>query len=119
MELLTRITTQDLLPEEGDEKASLDSVYAIFPLTREILRRQGSGCGEFAKLAIPVLNQIVRPFTARWHRLSLRDGALDEIYKDEFRTELGVLQARLRDYTRALAAMANVEDLTTLETLDE
>jgi hypothetical protein len=45
----------------------------IFPLTREILRKHGSGAGEFAKLAIPVLNQIIRPFTAKWHRRSLAD----------------------------------------------
>jgi hypothetical protein len=34
VELLTRITTQHLPPEDGGEKAALDSVYAIFPLTR-------------------------------------------------------------------------------------
>src|SRR5205807_181403 len=60
VELLTRVTTQDLPPEHGDEKAALESVYAVFPLTRQILRERGSGCGEFAKLAIPVLNQIIR-----------------------------------------------------------
>src|SRR5882762_5104389 len=71
IELLTRVTTQYLSPEDGDEKAALESFHAIFPLTREILRRRGSGCGEFAKIAIPVLNQVIRPFTAKWHRLSL------------------------------------------------
>jgi hypothetical protein len=30
----------------------------VIPLTREILCKHGSGAGEFAKLAIPVLNQI-------------------------------------------------------------
>ena len=25
--------------------------------------------GELAKLAIPVLNQIIRPLTAKWHRI--------------------------------------------------
>ncbi len=115
VELLTRITTQYLAPEDGDEKTALDSVHAIFPLTREILRRHGSGCGEFAKLAIPVLNQIVRPFTARWHRLSLADAFKDPERCREFRAELAALQPRLRGYTRALAAMAQVEDLTMLE----
>ncbi len=115
VELLTRITTQYLPPEDGDEKTALDSVHAIFPLTREILRRHGSGCGEFAKLAIPVLNQVIRPFTAKWHRLSLA-GALQEAARcAEFRAELAALQPRLRGYTRALAAMAAVEDLTSLE----
>jgi hypothetical protein len=115
VELLTRIATQSLAPEDGDEKTALDSVYAIFPLTREILRRHGSNCNEFAKLAIPVLNQIIRPFTAKWHRASLAGGFKDPDHCREFRAELTALQQVLRDYTRALAAMAEVEDLTILE----
>ena len=115
IELLTRITTQCLLPEDGDEKAALDSVYAIFPLTREILRRHGSGCGEFAKLAIPVLNQIIRPFTAKWHRFSMAGAFKDKGKCDEFRDNLTALQPYLRAYTTALADMASVEDLTMLE----
>jgi hypothetical protein len=115
VELLTRIATQYLAPEDGDEQAALESVYVIFPLTREILRRHGSGSGEFAKLAIPVLNQIIRPFTAKWHRRSLASAFKDPERCREFRAELAVLQPRLRDYTRALADMAQVEDLTSLE----
>jgi hypothetical protein len=115
IELLTRITTQYLNPEDGDEKTALDSVHAIFPLTREILRKHGSGCGEFAKLAIPVLNQIIRPFTAKWHRLLLASVFDDTTRRQEFRAELFSLQIQLRNYTRALAAMAAVEDLTELE----
>ena len=116
IELLTRVTTQCLPPEDGDEKTALDSVYAIFKETREILRRHGSGCGEFAKLAIPVLNQIVRPFTAKWHRLSLAGAFQDASRCREFRQDLAALQPRLQSYTRALAGMADVEDLTALET---
>lgn len=115
VELLTRITTQTLAPEDGDEKSALDSIHAIFPLTREILRRHGSGCGEFAKLAIPVLNQIIRPFTAKWHHLALTGAFNDPSRCSEFRAELATLQPLLRDYTRALSAMAEVEDLTNLE----
>jgi hypothetical protein len=118
IELLTRVTTQYLAPEHGDEKTALDSIYAIFPLTREILRRHGSGCGEFAKLSIPVLNQIIRPFTAKWHRLLLAGAFLDSARCQEFRGELNALQTLLRDYTSALADMAQVEDLTTLEVSD-
>ena len=115
IELLTRITTQYLPPEDGDEETALDSVHALFSLTREILRCHRSGCGEFAKLAIPVLNQIIRPFTAKWHRLSLAGALQDAVRCAEFRAELAALQPRLRDYTRALAAVADVEDLTSLE----
>jgi hypothetical protein len=115
VELLTRITTQYLAPEHGDEQSALDSVHDIFPLTREILKRHGSGSGEFAKLAIPVLNQIVRPFAAKWHRRMLAGAFADPERCREFRGELSTVQPRLRDYTRALAAMAEVEDLTGLE----
>jgi hypothetical protein len=115
VELLTRITTQYLPPEDGDEEAALQSVFVIFPLTREILRKHGSGAGEFAKLAIPVLNQIIRPFTAKWHRRLLAGAFKNSELCREFRDELAALQPRLRDYTRALSDMAQVEDLTTLE----
>jgi hypothetical protein len=115
VELLTRATTQNIPPEDGDEEAALESVHAIFPLTRDILRGHGSGAGEFAKLAIPVLNQIIRPFTAKWHRQSLAGAFKDRERCREFRAELSALQPRLRAYTRALADMAQVEDLTTLE----
>ena len=118
IELLTRVTTQYLPPDDGDEKTALDSVYAIFKETREILRRHGSGCGEFAKLAIPVLNQIVRPFTAKWHSLSLAGAFKDAARCREFRNELATLQPRLQSYTKALADMAGVEDLTALEITD-
>lgn len=59
VEFLTRVTTQRLASKDDDEKTALDSIHALFPLTREILRRHGSGCAEYAKLAIPVLNQII------------------------------------------------------------
>jgi hypothetical protein len=115
VELLTRITTQYLAPEHGDEKTALDSIHALFPLTRESLKRHGSGAGEFAKIAIPVLNQIIRPFTAKWHKQSLVGAFSSPAGCSEFRAELSELQAELRKYTGALAAMAAVEDITALE----
>jgi hypothetical protein len=115
VELLTRITTQALPEEHGDEKTALNSVFAIFGLTREILRKHGPGSNEFAKLAIPVLNQIIRPFTAKWHKLTLEGAFDDPKQRQTFRLELSPLQAQLRHYTQALADMAGVEDLTSLE----
>ena len=114
VELLTRIATQDLAPEEGDEMSALESVYSLFSLTRDTLRRN-QGCGEFAKLAVVVLNQLIRPFTAKWHRLSLLGAFKKAARCREFRTELAALQRELRQYTIMLADMAGVEDLTTLE----
>ena len=115
IELLTRITTQPLPADSGDDKTALDSVYSLFPLTREVIKRKGPGCFEFTKIAVVVLNQVVRPFTAKWHKLSLEGALKDSEKSQRFREELSNLQAELRVYTRALAAMADVEDLTELE----
>ena len=118
IEMLTRIVTQALPTESGDEKTALDSIHALFGLTREILRRHGRGTIQFTKVAIPVLNQIVRPFTAKWHKQSLA-GAFDNDDKcEEFRQELESLQEELRNYNRMLAEIAEVEDLTDLEQVD-
>lgn len=115
VELLTRITTQNLSDQDGDEEAALGSVHALFSITRGILRARGSGAGEFAKLAIPVLNQVIRPFTAKWHKRLLAGDLKSTEGRADFRKELAPLQVVLRHYTRALADMAGVEDLTELE----
>ena len=115
IEMLTRIVTQPLPSEDGDEKTALDSVYSLFSTTREILRRYGRKAIQFSKIAIPVLNQVVRPFTAKWHKKSLSGAFNDAEKREEFRGELEVLQNRLRNYNRMLAEIADVEDLTDLE----
>ncbi|MFX1487154.1 MAG: hypothetical protein ACFFBS_08700 [Promethearchaeota archaeon] len=115
IELLTRITTQPLDVEYGDEKTALESVYSLFPITRQVLKNNTRYCIEFTKLAVVVLNQIVRPFTAKWHRFSQQGTFEDPEKKSEFRKELGDVQLELRKYAKMLADMAGVEDLTSLE----
>jgi len=36
-------------------------------------------CIQFRKIAIVVLNQVIRPFTVKWHRLSLAGAFNDRI----------------------------------------
>jgi len=115
VELLTRITTQALAVEDGDEKTALDSVYSLFSTTRIIIKDNGRDCIEFTKIAVIVLNQKIRPFTAKWHRKSVAGEFSDPAACDQFRTELNELQVTLRKYTAMLADMAGVEDLTALE----
>ena len=115
VEMLTRIVTQPLPSNDGDEKKALESVYSLFPTTREILRRRGRTTIHFSKIAIPVLNQVVRPFTAKWHRESLSSTFTSKGKREEFRQELVSLQNKLRNYNRMLAEIAGVEDLTDLE----
>ena len=91
VELLTRIATQPLEAGTGDEKTALTSIYSLFPTTRSILKEKGRRASQFTRVAIIVLNQIVRPFTAKWHHLSI-NGAFDNKQEcDEFRRELEAL----------------------------
>lgn len=115
VELLTRITTQHLLPEEGDEKTALDSIHSLFSTTREILKKYGSSCVEFTKISVIILNQVVRPFTSKWQKKSL-EGAFEKPEEcREFRKELIELQEKIRNYTKLLSEIAGVEDLTEME----
>lgn len=70
VELLTRITMQPLSDEDGVEQTALDSIHALFEITRQTLKTHGRSCIEFTRIAVIVLNQVVRSFTAKWHRKS-------------------------------------------------
>lgn len=118
VELLTRIATQPLGLSHGDEKTALDSVFSLFAITRQVLKSNTRDCTEFAKIAIIILNQVIRPFTAKWHKLSLQNAFSNPTSCSEFREELVALQNTLRKYAKMLADMAGVEDLTSLEQLD-
>ena len=111
VELVTRITTQKLDDSEGIEIKALESVYNIFPLTREILKKYGRDAEEFAKLSILILNQIIRLFTAKWHKISEEQGFENEKIKNEFRKELEELQKNLKIYSKMLADMAGTNSL--------
>ena len=65
------------------------------------------------------MNQIVRPFTAKWHKKKLNGDFLNENECIQFRTELKQLQSELICYSRLLADMAKVEDLTRLSEEDK
>ncbi len=115
VELLTRITTQRLPHEHGTEEAALESIHKIFGLTRSTLKARGRKAENFTRIAIIVLNQVIRPFTAKWHRLSEQGAFGEETKSAEFREELAQLQDRLRAYTKLLSELADVEDMTEME----
>ena len=119
VELLTRAATQPLPDKEGVELSALNSVHSWFETTRQILRRHGRQSQSFSKVAIPVLNQVVRPFTTKWHRLAEQGKLCDPKFRAEFRRELNDIQTELRKYNSMLAEIASVEDLTDLEDLEE
>jgi hypothetical protein len=111
VELITRVTTQNLYEDSGDGLTALRSIYSLFAITRDILKNHGRDAKAFTKIVIIVLNQVIRPFTAKWHKHSL-DGLLDtQEGKKQFRQELDLLQIDLREYCGMLAEIAQVENL--------
>ena len=109
VEMATTVVTQPLT-DGGDEQAALESVYSIFPTTREVLRKHGPQASECGRVAITILNRAVRPFTTKWHGLSLSGAFENEDHKMEFRGELDDLQKHLGNYVDQLAKIAGVTD---------
>jgi len=110
VELTTRITTQKL--EHGDEQTALTSVYSLFETTRLLLKKYGRKSQQFSKIAIVILNQKIRPFTAKWHKES-QNGAFEDATKcKQFRNELEEIQRILNIYAHLLAELSGIEDLT-------
>ncbi len=58
-----------------------------------------------------VLKQVIRPISAKWHRLGLRGAFEDTELCDEFRKEVRALQQQLRNYTKMLSGMVGVKML--------
>lgn len=113
VELLTRITTQELKEDSGDEEAALDSVYSLFGITRNILKEYGREARLFTVVSILILNQKIRPFTSKWHKIKKDDHLA--INKSEFRKDLEELRVVLVKYAKLLANLAGVEDLTIID----
>jgi len=115
IELLTRVSTQSLQPDHGNEATALKSIYQLFDLTRTIIKSNGRDCIQFTRIAIIVLNQVVRPFTAKWHKVLVDGGFSSDDVHTDFRKDLEDLHKELGNYTKMLADMAGVEDLTNIE----
>lgn len=135
IELATRISTQALKDDEGILREALSSLHDLFPITREILRRQGptvarkkgKGDHSFAELAVYVLNYAIRPVLAKWHPLleeyeaarpaekSIRAHEAEWERGAELRGVLEELRMGLIDYANLLASVAGVEPLIALD----
>jgi len=109
VELTTRITLQPLGEEEGDEEAALSSLYSFFTETRNLIREGGPEAKEAARLGIFVLNEVMRPFMAKWHKVS-KENNFDDENKKQFRKELRVLQKTLKGYADSLLELLKIED---------
>ncbi|WP_051279345.1 hypothetical protein [Hellea balneolensis] len=109
IELATRISLEPLHDDEGVEEAALNSLHGLFQKMRGIIREGGPEAREAAKLGIFVMNRVMRPFLAKWHKIT-QDGPYDEKTKEQFRAELKELQKSMRGYSEALLELMGIDD---------
>jgi Patatin-like phospholipase len=112
VELATRITTQPLHYRSGDEETAADSIYKLFPKVRELMEKHPNA-KVFNELSLQLLNECLRPYTARWHgwlnQQETGNGKLrfgDELIRRMFREELRELQPRLLWFQAAFKAVS-------------
>ncbi len=134
LELVTRVSVEELDRDEGFLREALSSLYTFFHTTREILRRYGPevapplvpGHVSFGVLAVTVLNRVLRPLLASWHpRLtayeSQRPAGRDPVayereweHADELRAAIAAVRQSLVSLARTLQEVAGVSDLIDL-----
>ncbi|HEX2404402.1 MAG TPA: hypothetical protein VHM29_06835, partial [Acidimicrobiia bacterium] len=131
VELITRISVEELQEEEGFLREALSSLYTLFDTTRDVLRRYGpevatpKGASDlsFGQIAVTVLNFGLRPLLARWHPelaayeagrppgVSLLEHERNWDHRDALRGDLNELRGTLRAYAEQLAQVAGVPSL--------
>lgn len=131
IELVTRISIVELKEDEGILREVLDSLYSLFQITREILKKYGPDVAipskknelSFGKLAVIILNYQIRPLLAKWHPMlkdyeELRKRGVSIIahekkweYNRELRESLNETRTLLIQYSVYLAKVANVTPL--------
>lgn len=130
VELVTRVTVVELRPDQGTLREALTSYYQLFGITRDILRRYGPAVARgngsritFGRIAVAMLNSVIRPVLAHWHPLLLAiEQSLPEgvdmitheqswVEADRLRSDLAKTRVLLIDIARLLGEVAGVESL--------
>jgi hypothetical protein len=112
VELNTRVATQNLDACSGIDVSALSSLHSIFETTREILKKYGPETFEFSKLAFVILNDVLRPFTSKWHGRETTILVLNSAEQNLFRKELKEVQVDLIAYVRLLADLSGIQEIT-------
>jgi hypothetical protein len=105
IELQTRIATQRLHYRSGDEETAAKSLKSLFDTTRDLLAKHLKARA-FATAAIFLLNQLLRPNTARWHRWMVDGKFANERSRRQFRYELQQLRLQLEGFQKLLELIA-------------
>ena len=130
VEIVTRIPVAYAKPETGSLRIGLSSLYKLFDVTREILRKYGpsvarprvEGQLSFGYLSIKVLDLILRPFMMKWHPLLAEyesakkrsDSPQDHEKKwaryEEFNKAMNEVRETMMQYARLLALASEVPE---------
>ncbi len=132
VELVTRVSVAPLEPGKGILREALTSLYELFGVTREVLRKYGPAVGRapkepgqyrFGHLAVWMLNAALRPVLAEWHpRLERWEAGRPEERSiseheaaweaaSELRQELEALRLLLLRYAEILAQVSEAPAL--------
>lgn len=131
VELVTRISVEEIRADEGLLREALSSLYSLFNTTRTLLRSygptiaqpKGKGQLSFGYLAIAILNTVLRPTLAYWHPILLDyehmrpDTTSFLIHEhnweraETLRQELSQVRSVLIDYANLLADVSDVPSL--------
>jgi len=120
VETVTRVSLQPMDAASGLIREALNSLYALFTITREVLTQtqpsRGTGGNPTVEhLAIAMLNNELRPFLSTWHpRMRAWEqqnpGIPDSRWPDggTCRRDLASMQQRLVRYAAAFGELAGV-----------
>lgn len=120
VETATRVSTQSLDGGGGLVREAMNSLYALFTVTREVLAQvqpsQRAGSKPTVEyLAIAMLNKEIRPFLSRWHPrlLAWEQGNASRPESDwpeatACRADLAAMQQRLIRYALGFGELAGV-----------
>ncbi|MFE9402363.1 TIR domain-containing protein [Streptomyces sp. NPDC006530] len=126
VELVSRIGVQRLPADSGSLREALTSLNSLFPFTRDTLRRYSIGlepgtAPSVQSVADHLLNEVLRPFTTRWHPLltaweTHRPAHVSPLdhehawpHANAFRRDLTTLQDPLRTVAASLADISGAE----------
>ncbi len=131
VELITRVTVQELKPEEGLLREALSSFYSLFETTRNVLKKYGPAIAAPANpkdttlghIAVGILNKVLRPLLTKWHPIlkDYEDKKPESIsvteherkwgQADALRKEITKIQQQLTSYADVLAEVSGVSKL--------
>ncbi len=134
VEYVTRTAVIGLRDEDGIIREAMSSLYALFGINRELLKRfgadvapdKGDGTPSFAVINVRVLNEVLRPFLSKWHPLldsheERRPAGMAKAewerqwpLHDECREALKEMRVKVRQYIEALGQAAGTREFAAM-----